>query len=105
VITTAQNGAGELMTEGEHGFVLTSPGANDELIEALDEMSNDKARKRMAAEARSLGRQQTFDLHVERLLAVFEESARGKKGRSPHTGKWSAKAALGAHAGRSKRAV
>ena len=104
VITTEQNGAGELMIDGKHGSVLSSPGAEDELIDALDRMADDRARRAMSAEARRLGRQQTFELHVERLLAVFEEAARSKKGRVPHSGKWSASAVLGPHVGRSKRA-
>ncbi len=105
VITTEQNGAGELMAQGKQGFILSSPDAESELIDALNKMTDDKARRAMSAEARRLGRQQTFDVHVERLLAVFEEAARGKKGRVPHSGKWSAKAAFGPHAGRSKRSV
>jgi UDP-glucose:(heptosyl)LPS alpha-1,3-glucosyltransferase len=103
VITTEQNGASELMSDGKHGFVLASPGAEDELIDALDRMTDDRARRAMSAEARRLGRQQTFDLHVERLLAVFEEAARSKKGRVAHSAKWSASAVLGTHRGRSKR--
>ena len=81
VITTRQNGAGELMIDGKHGFVLSSPGAEDELINALDSMADEKARRAMSAEAGRLGRQQTFDVHVDRLLAVFEEAAQSKKGR------------------------
>jgi UDP-glucose:(heptosyl)LPS alpha-1,3-glucosyltransferase len=103
VITTEQNGAGELMIAGKHGFVIQSPGAEDELIGALDAMTDDRARRAMSADARRLGRQQTFDVHVDRLLAVFEEAARAKKSRTPHSAKWNAKAALGPHLGRSKR--
>jgi UDP-glucose:(heptosyl)LPS alpha-1,3-glucosyltransferase len=103
VITTEQNGAGELMTDGQEGFVLTAPGAEAELIAALDRMTDDRSRRAMATAARALGRQQTFDLHVERLVAVFEQAAKGKTARSPHTGKWNAQAALGPHAGRKKR--
>jgi UDP-glucose:(heptosyl)LPS alpha-1,3-glucosyltransferase len=103
VITTEQNGAGELMTDGREGFILTSPKAEAELIAALDRMIDDRARRQMSTAARRLGRQQTFDAHVARLLTVFEEAARGRKGRSPHApGKWSAKA-LGPHADRSGR--
>jgi UDP-glucose:(heptosyl)LPS alpha-1,3-glucosyltransferase len=105
VITTEQNGAGELMTGGKEGFVLTSPGAESELVAALNKMTDDRARRTMSVEARRLGCQQTFDIHVDRLLAVFEEAARGKKGRVPHSGKWSARSALGPHAGRSKRSL
>ncbi len=103
VITTEQNGAGELMTDGREGFILTSPRAEAELIAALDKMADDRARRAMSAEARRLGRQQTFDVHVERLLAVFEEAARGKKGRVPHAGTWGARGVSGPHADRLKR--
>jgi len=103
VITTKQNGAGELMTDGQEGFVVASPGAEDELLAALDGMADDRARRAMSAAARELGRRQTFDVHVERLVAVFDEAARGKKARSPHSGKWNAGAALGGpHKGRRK---
>ncbi len=80
VITTAQNGAGELMKSGREGFVLRSPRAEDELIAALDAMTDDDRRRAMSEEARSLGREQTFDRHVERLLAVLEEVASTKRG-------------------------
>ncbi len=105
VITTEQNGAGELMADGKQGFILTSADAESELINALNKMTDDRARREISAEARRLGRQQTFDLHVERLLSVFEEAARGKKGRVPHSGKWSARSVLGPHAGRAKRSL
>ncbi len=108
VITTEQNGAGELMVDGKQGFILTSAGAESELINALDKMTDDRTSARaMSGEARRLGRDQTFDLHVEaRLVAVFGEAARGKKGRVPHSGKWSSpNALLGPHAGRAKRSL
>ncbi len=91
------------MTEGKHGYVLTSPGSELELCDALDKMADDRARLEMAAEARVLGRQQTFDRHVERLLGVFEEAARSKKGRALHSGRWAAGGAAGPHVARSKR--
>ena len=85
VITTEQNGAGELMTDGREGYVLTSPDAEAELIAALDRMANDATRLSMSREARRLGRRQTFDDHVARLLAIFQEVARTKAGRVPHS--------------------
>lgn len=94
VITTEQNGAGELMVNGRHGFVLTSPRAEAELIHAMDRMADDEARRAMSGEARILGSQQTFDRHVERLLAVFEEAARSKTGRTPHAVRGKAGSAL-----------
>ena len=55
VITTAQNGASELMTDGREGYVLTAPDAADELIAALDHMTDDTARRAMSAQALRLG--------------------------------------------------
>lgn len=96
VITTAQNGAGELMEPGREGFVLRSPRAEDELIAALDAMADDDQRRAMSEAARGLGREQTFDRHVERLLAVFEEVAQSKRGtnRVPSRGTRPARAVV-----------
>ena len=84
VITTKQNGAGELMTEGREGYVLTSPDAEGELGAALDGMTDDAHRLAMSREARRLGRQHTFDDHVSKLVHIFELVARGKTAEVPH---------------------
>ena len=86
VITTTCNGAGEVMTDGREGFVVTSPEATDELISALDRMAVDADRSNMASHAMSLGREQSFDRHVSRLVEVFEEAAAAKPrgGMTPH---------------------
>jgi UDP-glucose:(heptosyl)LPS alpha-1,3-glucosyltransferase len=81
VITTAQNGASELLTDGGDGYVLTSPDAQEELITALDHLTIDTKRRAMSARAYQLGQLQTFDVHVARLLAVFEDVAAGKRKR------------------------
>jgi UDP-glucose:(heptosyl)LPS alpha-1,3-glucosyltransferase len=85
VISTAQNGASELLENGREGYVVSSPGASDELIAALDHMTNDAARRAMSAKARALGRYQTFDLHAARLVAIFEEVAAARSRRVPHS--------------------
>ena len=82
VITTAQNGASELMTDGGEGYILTTPDAEDELITALDHMADDGKRRAMSADAYQLGQLQTFDLHVSRLVAIFEEVAASKARRN-----------------------
>jgi UDP-glucose:(heptosyl)LPS alpha-1,3-glucosyltransferase len=86
VITTSCNGAGEVMTDGREGFVVTSPEASEELITALDRMTADEDRLKMASHARNLGREQSFDRHVSRLVEVFEEAAAAKRraGTTPH---------------------
>jgi UDP-glucose:(heptosyl)LPS alpha-1,3-glucosyltransferase len=80
VITTAYNGAGELITAGKEGFVVSSPDAQDELIQALEAMTDDGSRTRMSASALELGRAQSFDRHVARLMELFEQVANEKRG-------------------------
>lgn len=78
VVTTACNGAGELITEGREGFVIRSPDHTEALADALDRMADDPARKLMSSQALRLGREQSFDRHVASLVRVFEEVARSK---------------------------
>jgi UDP-glucose:(heptosyl)LPS alpha-1,3-glucosyltransferase len=85
VITTAANGAGELITEGQEGFVIASPDDRASLADRLDRMTDDTARKAMSAHAARLGRAQSFDTHYERLIALFEEVAASKICPGPHT--------------------
>lgn len=91
VITTECNGAGEVMTAGREGFVIPSPDAHEALADALDRMTDDPYRKSMSRNAVELGRAQSFDNHVARLLSVFEEIAGRRAPRKvprihrPHT--------------------
>jgi UDP-glucose:(heptosyl)LPS alpha-1,3-glucosyltransferase len=82
VITTAQNGASELLSDGGDGFVLTNPDAQKELILALNYMASETKRRAMAAAAYRLGQSHTFELHVARLIAIFEEVAADKRRQS-----------------------
>jgi UDP-glucose:(heptosyl)LPS alpha-1,3-glucosyltransferase len=84
VITTAQNGASELMTNGRHGFVLSAPNARGELVEALHQMTDNGRRQAMSVEASRLGREQTFDRHVASLIKVFEEVAAARNSHGGH---------------------
>ncbi|WP_435017011.1 glycosyltransferase family 4 protein [Tundrisphaera sp. TA3] len=81
VITTACNGAGELITGGREGFVVESPDAIGPLADALSAMADDEARRAMAVQAERLGREQTFDRHVASLIRVFERAAEERRGR------------------------
>ena len=85
VITTGCNGAGELITPGREGLVVEHPEMIDRLADALDTMIDDDARARMARAAISLGREQSFDRHVSRLVELFREVAAGQASRTPHT--------------------
>jgi UDP-glucose:(heptosyl)LPS alpha-1,3-glucosyltransferase len=81
VITTACNGAGELIAEGREGFVVDHPDARESLADALDRMTDDTARAAMSVQAAKLGREQSFERHVARLIDVFDRVA-ASKGRA-----------------------
>jgi UDP-glucose:(heptosyl)LPS alpha-1,3-glucosyltransferase len=83
VITTAQNGASELLTSGREGYVLTSPSARSELVDALDRMTRNEQRESFSAAARLLGQKQSFESHVARLLSIFEQAAAHRAARRP----------------------
>jgi UDP-glucose:(heptosyl)LPS alpha-1,3-glucosyltransferase len=84
VITTSCNGASELMTDGKEGYILTAPDALGELIGALDRMADDDIRHPMGDHALTLGRAQSLDNHVARLIKLFEDVAASKSRRGPH---------------------
>ena len=84
VITTACNGAGEVMTDGREGYVATAPDALGEIVSALDHMAIDSERLEMSGHARRLGLEQSMDRHVARLVKVFEDVAASKSRRGPH---------------------
>jgi UDP-glucose:(heptosyl)LPS alpha-1,3-glucosyltransferase len=92
VITTTCNGAGEVMTDGREGYVITAPDAIGELVAAIDHMADDAERSWMSGHAAALGREQSMDRHVARLVKVFEDVTASKTLRGPHLGrsKWSA---------------
>ena len=75
VITTACNGAGEQITQGREGFVIPHPDACDHLADALDRLTDPTTRCLMAARATRLGREQSIDRHVARLVAVLADVA------------------------------
>ena len=75
VITTRQNGAGEVMVEGREGFVIPRPDDASAMIAALDRLSDDAARREMSRRAVELGREQSFDRHVAALLELCAEVA------------------------------
>jgi UDP-glucose:(heptosyl)LPS alpha-1,3-glucosyltransferase len=82
-VTTATNGAGELITPGREGFVVPAADAVSELAGALDRLADDEARARMSAAAIALGREQSFDRHLGRLIELCEEVAAQRSGGVP----------------------
>jgi UDP-glucose:(heptosyl)LPS alpha-1,3-glucosyltransferase len=73
VITTQQNGAAELLTEGRDGFVVESPWQIDDLAQHMTLLANDDAlRARMGAEAKRTAARATMDIRMRELIALLE---------------------------------
>lgn len=100
VVTTLSNGAAEVMTNGVQGFVVGRPDAREEWLDALALLGDDARRAAMSEAARTLGREQSFDRHVGRLVELFREVAARK--RQLHAGSRSAR---GPHATAAARTV
>ena len=72
VITTRQNGAGELLSEGQDGYVIDSPWALDALAQRLRRLAtDDEQRRRMGRQARANVAHFTVHARLEELLAAL----------------------------------
>jgi UDP-glucose:(heptosyl)LPS alpha-1,3-glucosyltransferase len=72
VITTACNGASEVMTSGVHGFITNSASDIDALSKVMHEMLDPQRRTQMRAECLLLREKLSFQVHVDRLLEIYE---------------------------------
>jgi UDP-glucose:(heptosyl)LPS alpha-1,3-glucosyltransferase len=72
VITSAQNGAAEILTEGETGYVL--PRADDTrlIVHLLDHLADPAARARFHQPARDLARKFDLPRNVTATVEVFD---------------------------------
>ena len=75
VITTRFNGAGELMTPGEHGYLLEEPADAAALAGQMSDLIDAGRRRRMSRQARELALKHSFQDNVNRVLAVYHETA------------------------------
>jgi len=71
VISTAMNGACEIMTEGVHGFVLQDPRDVESLRKRYRAMMDDSARRAMSMACVQLRGKLSQDQHVDRLIEVY----------------------------------
>ena len=79
VISTRQNGATEVMTDGEHGTILADPG-DPRLAAALSEMLDDRRRARMRAACVALRPALSWEHHLETLLGLYGRVVRQRRG-------------------------
>lgn len=85
VITTRMNGAGELISQGQEGFVVAAPDALESLTSAFEQLTDDASRRAMSAAATRLGQAQSFDRHLEKLMGLFEQVAASKARPAGHS--------------------
>ena len=73
VVTTRQNGAGELLSEGDDGFVIDSPWHIDQMADRLARLVGDRdLREAMGRRAAARAKGLAVDLQTERLVAILE---------------------------------
>jgi UDP-glucose:(heptosyl)LPS alpha-1,3-glucosyltransferase len=77
VITTKQNGASEIMTDGREGFVLAESRNVPLLVEKMKQLLDPQVRKRMSEAALGLRSTLSQEEHVNRLLEIYESTRAG----------------------------
>jgi UDP-glucose:(heptosyl)LPS alpha-1,3-glucosyltransferase len=76
VITTRQNGAGELLTEGVDGFVIDRPWDLEQLSDRMQRIAGDaQLRRSLGERARINVRAYTLEARQQELLAAIERAA------------------------------
>ena len=73
VITTAFNGAGELITEGKEGFILSRPNQVQKMADIVMELTDANRRDEMGRAARALAEGHSLSHHVRKMTALYEE--------------------------------
>jgi len=75
VVTSRQNGAGELLGEGVEGYVLADPADPQELLRRMETLQDASLRQRMGRAARTLALEHTLKHNVDEVLDVYEDVA------------------------------
>jgi len=72
VITSRFNGAGELLTPGEEGWVMHDPANANELAALLRPLLNRTTRERMGEAARRLALLHTLERNCDEIVALYQ---------------------------------
>ncbi len=80
VITTAVNGAAEVLRDGESGFVLSDPQDDALLAERMEALLDGNRRRRMGVAARRAAETLTPERNVSETLAVLSRAWAEKTG-------------------------
>ncbi|MEE9603104.1 MAG: glycosyltransferase family 4 protein [Thermoguttaceae bacterium] len=73
VITSSNNGAGELISEGSEGYVVPDADDVELLVERIKTLSDPAARHQMGDHARTLALKHTLQHNVDQILTVYDE--------------------------------
>ena len=79
VITTRVNGASELLSPPQEGYVLDDPHDREQMAWSLGMLLDPVRRHACTVAARKTGTQWTFEQHYQQLLAAFRDAAARKK--------------------------
>ena len=71
VISTRQNGACEIMTPGEQGYVLADADDSEALVAAITSMCDDTTRRSMRERCLALRPRLAYETHLRTLLAIY----------------------------------
>ncbi len=72
-VTTRQNGAGELLTEGLEGFILADPADDAALADRLRILLDPSLRTQMGQRARELALRNTMERNCDQIVALYGE--------------------------------
>ncbi len=75
VITTSYNGAGELLTEAQHGYVVDDPLDPAPLADRMTKLLDNAMRVDLGINARSLAEQHSFERNAREIRELYDEAA------------------------------
>jgi UDP-glucose:(heptosyl)LPS alpha-1,3-glucosyltransferase len=78
-VTTRFNGAAEIMTDAQHGFILDSPRDIDGLVKALERLGDEEFRQRCGEAAAGLRERLSMKRHALQMRALYEELLERKR--------------------------
>jgi len=73
VVTTKYNGAGELLVQNQHGYVIDDPGDPGPLADAMQRLLDPGLRKTMGISARTLAEQHRFERNASEIRELYDE--------------------------------
>ena len=74
-VTTRFNGAGEMLTQGEDGYLMDDPADDEELAHYLRPLMNRSLREQMGNAARRTALTHTLQQNCDRIVEVYREIA------------------------------